>query len=137
MITEDPYLYDEPVMTRLRATYKKHRRMILAVDFDDTVFPWTGITTHEYVLSLVRRAQKVGFLIVIFTASAPQRYDFIRDYMLKNGIAVDSINVNPIPLPYGNNGKIMYNILLDDRAGLKSAVRNLETFLREIEPLAS
>jgi hypothetical protein len=49
---------------------------------------------------------------------------------VENNITIASINENPIDLPFGNNGKIYYNILLDDRAGLGQA---LDTLNKTIE----
>jgi hypothetical protein len=78
------------------------------------------------VWRVLRNAQDIGFYVVAFTASRPERYEFINKYFEINGILLDSINKNPIELPYGNNGKIFYNILLDDRAGLKEATLILD-----------
>jgi len=41
--------------------------------------------------------------------------------------------VDTIKLPFGNNGKIYYNILLDYRAGLGQALDALEIFLDNIQ----
>ena len=57
----------------------------------------------------------------------------MNDHMLGQGIVLDSINKNPIPMPYGNHGKIYYNILLDDRAGLGQAYDTLTELLKMIE----
>lgn len=122
----DTYRIHSNTVARLTKEYKSHPKLIVAVDFDDTIFPWTKEnSTHEEVLSLVRRCKALGFYIVCFTASDAKRYDFIRDFFANNGITIDSINVNPIPLPYGNNGKIFFNILLDDRSGLESSYKTL------------
>jgi hypothetical protein len=48
-------------------------------------------------------------------------------YAKSVGIRVDSINRNPIDIPYGNNSKIYANIFLDDRAGLEEAKEILRT----------
>lgn len=130
----DPFIYDEYVMDRLRKEYSKHKKLIVAVDFDDTVYPWTHDNSrHNLMFDLLQKCQKHEFYLVAFTASDPERYDFIREYFDSFGIHIHGINQNVIPLRYGNNGKIYYNIFLDDRAGLRSAFRNLQTLIHEIE----
>lgn len=133
----DPYTTTLRCVNRLYREYKRHPRIIVACDFDDTVYPYHDKSeTHERVFSVLRECQKHNFYIVLWTASAPERFDFMKNFMNENGIKIDSINENPIPLPFGNNGKIYYNILLDDRAGLGSALDTLETllFLIDKEP---
>jgi hypothetical protein len=43
----------------------------------------------------------------------------------KVNLKIDSINQNPINLPYGNSSKIYANIFLDDRAGLNESLDRL------------
>lgn len=129
----DPYTDTSICVARLYAEWQKHPRLVLAVDFDSTVFPWKDDSTHTRVLSLVKKAQEAGFYIVIFTASAPERHQFMMTYLENRYIYVDSINKNPIDLPFGNHGKIYYNLLLDDRAGLGQACDTLEQLLEKIQ----
>ena len=133
----DPYLNISNCVERIYNEYKKHKRLVIACDFDDTCFPYHNKeNTHKRVLDLLRRCQEKNFYIVCFTASLPVRYPMIQEFFKKEGINISGINQNPIPLPFGNHGKIYYNILLDDRAGLSSAVDTLETllFLIDNEP---
>jgi hypothetical protein len=48
-------------------------------------------------------------------------------------LVIDSINENPINLPYGHHGKIYANIYLDDRAGLNEALNILEFAMYKIK----
>jgi hypothetical protein len=133
----DPYLNISNCVERLYNEYKKHKRLVIATDFDDTCFPYHNKeNTHKRVLDLLHRCQEKNFYIVCFTASLPVRYTMIQEFFKKEGITISGINQNPVPLPFGNHGKIYYNILLDDRAGLNSAVDTLETllFLIDKEP---
>lgn len=130
----DPFLSNELCIDRLYTEYMKHNKLIIAVDFDDTIYDWHGRnTTHELVISLMKRCKVLGFYVVIFTASKTQRHQFIRDYCISKGLEIDSINKNPIDLPYGNEGKIYYNIFLCDRAGLRSSYYILEQVVNRIE----
>jgi hydroxymethylpyrimidine pyrophosphatase-like HAD family hydrolase len=130
----DPYLSTARCVIRLLSAYREHPRLIVAVDFDDTVFDFHN---HGYkfpkAIELIKRAQAAGFYIVGFTASKPERYPFIQEHFESLGIKLDAINTNVIPSAYGNSGKIFYNILLDDRAGLEQAMDILSRTLNIIK----
>lgn len=70
---------------------------------------------------------------MLFTACAPSKREFQKNHLKDLGINIHSVNENPIVLPFGNHGKIYYNILLDDRAGLGQAVEILIEVIRRIE----
>jgi len=114
----------ERYIARLVKEWCEHKKIILAVDFDDTISPWRF---HDFnyskVIDLVKEAQNIGAYIVIFTASQIDRYDYIREYCKTTGnFEIDAINENVIDLPYGNHKKIYYNHLLDDRSALLNAM---------------
>lgn len=121
----------EQIVERLSKEWIKHKKIIIAVDFDDTIFPWgfkefKDIEFYEHLIKELIMFQQIGAYIVVFTASEKERYDFIRNYLAEKGLIVDGINENVIPsIPYGKNGKIYYNILLCDRAGIFEALENL------------
>jgi hydroxymethylpyrimidine pyrophosphatase-like HAD family hydrolase len=104
------------------------------VDFDDTVFDFHN-KGYQYpqVISLVKECFDLGFYICIFTGSPPEKYDSITNYMENLGIKISSINKNPFPMPFGNNGKIYYNILLDDRTGLAQSYEILRNVVDKIK----
>ncbi len=109
-------------MERLYNDYLKYGKLLVAVDFDDTVFDYHDQgTDHTLVIELLQECAELGFYITIFSASPPHRHDLMREHFAKYNIPVHAINKNPIDLPFGNEGKIFYNIFLDDRAGLYSA----------------
>ncbi len=97
---------------RLIKEWRQHGKIVLSIDFDSTLYPYPTIENHadiERTIKLAQLAHETGAYIVIFSASP-----------------IDSINVNPIDLPYGQNGKIYYNINLCDRSGLVEALNTLE-----------
>jgi len=119
---------------RLYDEYLKHNNLIIAVDFDDTVFDFHDIgSTYEYIFSILKEAQEQGHIIVMFSACKKERFSFIEQYMKDRGINVASINQNPFPMEYGNDGKIFYNILLDDKAGLGQALEILKQTMQRIK----
>ena len=123
---QDPYLDNTFATNRLKDEYKKYGRLVVATDFDDTLFDFHRKGhTYEVVLSLLKRCQALGFFVVVFTGSEPEKYPEIREYCKNIGLDIDKINENAFPMPIGNNGKIYFNVLLDDRAGLPSAFQSL------------
>lgn len=116
---------------RLEREWNEHGRIILAVDYDSTISYWKTIENQkdiEKVIELVNKAQEVGCYVVIHTACDPSRYDEITKYCKSVGIKVNSINENPIDVPYGGKqSKIFYNHQLCDRSGLCESMYILET----------
>lgn len=129
----DPFLKSRPVVDRLWSEFLKHEKLIVALDFDDTIYDCHA-RGHRYtkVIKLVKQCQELGFYIIIFTASIKERYPLIKDYCASIGIHPFKINENAVDMPIGRNGKIYYNILLDDRAGLSSAYKTLKTVVDRI-----
>ncbi len=130
----DAYFDFNNCVNRLYDEWLKHPKLIVACDFDDTVFDFHQKNqSHEMVLDLLRKCKELGFYVVIFSASKPERHGEMCRFLRDRRIIVDEVNKNPIELPYGNHGKIFYNILLDDRAGLWEAVRILTAVIAKIE----
>jgi len=120
---------------RLVNEWRMHGKIIVSVDFDSTLYPYPTIENKEDIertIKLVQLAYQTGAYIVIFTASPPERHQEIQEYCDKIQVPVNSINTNPIELPYGNHGKIYYNINLCDRSGLTEALDTLESAMYTI-----
>ena len=116
---QDPYFNTEFAVSRLYKEYWTHKKLIIAVDYDDTIFNYHGKDfSYPKIIEILLKCQERGFYICVFTGSPPEKYDSIREYMTNLGINIHTINTNPFPMPFGNHGKMYYNILLDDRAGL-------------------
>ena len=131
---QDPYLNVDTAIERLYQEWKKYGKIIIALDFDDTIYDFhkKGFT-YPRVIDLVKTCQELGCYIVIFTGSEVEKYPMIREYCESIGIKVDKINENAFPMPIGNNGKIYFNILLDDRAGLPAAYAALDEVVLRIQ----
>ena len=136
---EDPFLDEDACYRRLEQDYKKHGSIVVAVDFDNTVFDMhkKGFTFPR-VVALLKRCKVLGFKIVVFSASPAERYDLINDHMRAIGIEPDGINCDVVKwvdrpeLDY-SRAKVFYNILLCDRAGLPSAYATLLRLVFNIE----
>ena len=130
----DTFFSTNNAILRLYSEWEKHPKLLIACDFDDTIFDFHERgSDHKMVIELLKKCNELGFYVTLFSASKPERYDFMRNYMKELGVKIDAINENVIQLPYGNNGKIYYNILLDDRAGLGQAYTTLQTVIQMIE----
>ena len=116
---------------RLLDDYKRHGNLIVAFDFDNTIYDYHEIgCTFNDVICLLKECSELGFTMVLFTANEEkEKLDFCKEYCLKNGIRVDYINESPIM----KTRKPYYNILLDDRAGLESAYKTLKAVVSNIK----
>ncbi len=126
----DYFLHQLHCDRRLLKEYKEHGNLIVAVDFDNTIYDYHGIGLEFFdVVSILKVCNSMDFPVVIFTAN--QDHKLVHDYCEEIGVEIAGINVNVLP-GFGK-GKIYYNVLLDDRAGLKSAFDSLEYVLDYIE----
>lgn len=121
MDERDFYLQETNVVNRLVKEWKEHGRLIVAYDFDGTVHDFHK-EGHKYdmVVSLLRELKKMGCYLIVFSCSELERHDFIKNFLDRWDIPYDAVNENMPGLPF-KGGKLYYNILLDDRAGLESA----------------
>lgn len=131
----DPYTSHRRLKSRLEGELEKYGKIIIAVDFDDTVFD-THENGWEYygVLDTVKAWQQAGLADVIcWTASTPDRYPLIRSHFLMEDITLDAINEN-MPYIETRGPKIYANIYLDDRScGLQEAITILNEILNDIK----
>lgn len=113
---------------RLVNEWIQHGKIVIGVDYDETFSPWRIMTEDDIralgIIDLLRACQYTGCHLVCFTSCNKDRYPEIQERFKEFGLRLDSINKNPITLPYGNEegSKIYYNIFLDDRAGLGEAL---------------
>lgn len=114
---------------RLINEWNQHGKIVIAVDFDSTIYPWhtiDNVSDRDRTIDLLKKAHHTGAYIVVNTCSNIDRYKEIEDYCKDKGLKIDGINTTPIDLPYGKTGKIYANIYLDDRAGLNESLDILE-----------
>lgn len=126
------FIDNKNVFDRLIEDYRNHGKLIVAVDFDSTIYPYHIDDDCFYVQDLVRRLRPYSH-IIIFTASPESRFDFIRQYCNDNNVPFDYINENIDAMKNKEGRKIYYNIILDDRGGLCECCVLLEAFLKKVE----
>lgn len=118
-----PFLSDTSCVLRLVNEYRRYGKLVVAYDFDNTVYDYHS-KGHDYseVVELLREAAKLQMHLIVFTAE--KDFTKVTSFLTLNDIPYDSINENP-PFFKSDARKIYFNILLDDRAGLKSAFEQL------------
>lgn len=131
----DPYASQNRLKSRLRDELARYGKLIIAVDFDDTVYD-THRNGWEYwgVIDTLRAWQKTDkCYLICWTASDTDRYQFIYSHFKKLGIELDNINANaPWIAPKGQ--KIYANIYIDDRScGVQNCITILNELLQEME----
>lgn len=111
------------LLERLITQYQKQDKLIIAYDIDDTVRPMYCADCVN-VHSLLRKINdSLDAYFIVFTSN--DDIDGVKAYLDEEEIPYDAINTNAPFVPY-KNGKVFYNVLLDDKAGLGEVVSTLE-----------
>jgi hypothetical protein len=117
--------------TKLKDVYDTHGNIILAVDFDDTIYDWKSVDLScDYVIDLVKRCQeKLNAKVMLFTCRIDHHLDFAHRHCEEVGLKLWASNHNPDHGPTA--GKPFYNVLLDDKACLENVCQVLELLLEK------
>ena len=119
--------------TKLKDVYDTHGNIILAVDFDDTIYDWKSVgLSCDYVVDLVKRCQeKLNAKVMLFTCRTDHLLDFAHRHCEEVGLKLWASNHNP---DHGHTmGKPFYNVLLDDKACLEQVCDVLELLIEQVE----
>lgn len=132
----DKYLQPNSAYERLWAEYNKYGSLIVAVDFDDTLYDFHKAgNTYEQVKQLVKDLKEIGCYIIIWTGN--QDTEFVTQYLVENNIPFDSINEEaPISKKLLNGKfprKVYANVYIDDRAGLFQVYQDLTNLVYEVK----
>ncbi len=127
---EHPFLNDTACVFRLVDEHKKYGKIVVAYDFDNTIFDYHS-KGHDYseLIEIIKVAHNIGCYLICFTAEKDE--EVVSSFLINNQIPYDSINENP-PFFKSDARKIYFNLLLDDRAGLSSAYNQLKDFIHII-----
>lgn len=127
-----PFLSPQRCVDRLVEDYLKHKNLIIAFDFDNTIYDYhkTGEDFSE-VIDLLKECSDFGLTLILYTAQEKQsEIDWRIKYCEDLGIKVNYVNESPV---MNQSKKPYYNILLDDRAGLDSTFYQLFDALQMIK----
>lgn len=119
---------DTRLACKLQGVIEEHSRLIIAFDFDDTVYPFSGDDTICFeVRETLKWAQDQGHILICYTCRSEQ--EEVLQFCQGEGIYYDRFNENHLQLD-GQKGKVFYNIFLDDKCGLPQALSTLQEVLR-------
>jgi hypothetical protein len=131
----DYFLDDTNCVARLVSEYERYGSLIVAYDYDSTVFDYHGKgLKYDDVIDLLRHCRSMGFHLTVFTSCNDDRFPEIRVYLTQIDIPFDGINETPDFIPFQGR-KVYYNILLDDRAGLSAAYNQLWAAIMQIRAI--
>ncbi len=135
-MTSDPYFDIRRCIDKLLDSYKKYGNLIVAFDFDDTVFDWHK-EGHQYnaVINLLKKCKSLDFVMILFTCREGELLQDAVSHCESLGIKPDYIN--QCSRKDRNGRKPFYNILLDDKAGLNSAFTILNEAVEQIIQMRS
>ena len=128
---EDRYFEVEQLAYQLVRNYWKHGNVIVAFDFDDTIYDWHDKgDKYPMMIDLLQDLSKdrENFKLMLFTSREGKALEEAIKYCVEIGIEPLWLNDNPIM----ETRKPFYNILFDDKAGLYQAYRAFKLFLKII-----
>jgi len=131
----DEYLKEGASYNRLFQEYQRYGSLVIAVDFDSTIFDYFGKgESYEMVKQLVRDLYSIGCKIIIW--SGTEDVNKIDTYLREEDIPWDAINenimINGNWIDGKDSRKVYNNCLLDDRAGLLQTYTDLTKLVSEI-----
>ncbi len=127
------FLSNKLCVNRLVNEFREHNGLIVAYDFDNTVYDYGNRGyNHSKVINLLKECKRMGCTLIVYTCSKEERYPEIIKYLNDNDIPFDYINENSPKITFAA-GKIYYNILIDDRCGLSAAYKQLNKCIKIIK----
>lgn len=112
------------LVNKLLDQYYKHGSIIVAYDFDDTVYPFSlDVEELKDTVNLIKKLAVCGHKVYCYTSN--EDIEKVTMYLHFNNIPYCSINESPVK----SVGKQFYSVLLDDKAGLQETKEVLEMFL--------
>lgn len=118
--------YSNPVLAKkLLKTIKKHKTLVIGVDYDNTIQDYNSKYFYEDIVSLMKLAKSKGHIICIWTANTQST--IVKMMLAYQGIPYDYFNNSPL---MNSSRKPHFNILLDDVAGLNEAYHTLNYVLK-------
>lgn len=126
----DFYLNPDNSQNRLIEEYKTYGSLVVAFDFDDTVYDFHKKGRfYNDVIALLQKLRTLNCYLICWTGQ--EDLEFVANYLKTNNIPFDSINENP-PFHHSKSRKVYANAYLDDRAGLHQVYNELKNLTETI-----
>ena len=127
----DFYLDRVNVQDRLLSEYYRHDSLVVAFDFDDTVYDFHKKgRLYSDVIQLLKDLKSINCYLICWTGQ--EDLLFVSNYLKENDIPFDTINENP-PFRNSSSRKIYANAFLDDRAGLLQSYEDLTILIKQLK----
>lgn len=127
----DFYLNTTNSFQRLIEEYQTHKSLVVAFDFDDTVYDFHKKgREYKQVIALLQRLKAINCYLICWTGQ--EDLNFVAQYLQENNIPFDTINENP-PFRNSTSRKIYANVFIDDRAGLEQVYNQLVDLVQNLE----
>jgi len=132
----DKFIKPNSAYERLWAEYNTYGKLIVAVDFDDTLYDFhKDGSSYNQVKQLVRDLKSIGCYIIIWTGNRDLK--LISNYLTEHFVPFDSINdpdtIRGKVLGENHPRKIYANVYIDDRAGLKQVYDDLSKLVSNVK----
>lgn len=114
----------------LEEAYIKHKKLIVAFDFDNTVFDYhkKGIDFSK-IINLLKECQDLDFILELFTSETSE--DKL-NWKIRYCTETLGLNINQIKNT-NDLSKVYANIYLDDKAGLYETFSRLKFLIEKIK----
>jgi hypothetical protein len=123
----------EGMFNRLMAEYLKYDTLYIGFDFDNTIWDYDKYKNaydssntdamHKEVVDTLKLAKQMGLKLCLWTSCPSEEEENLKVQVCKDwGIEPDYINWSPLS---PGAKKPHFNLLLDDKAGLESAIQIL------------
>lgn len=127
----DYYLDKRNSFARLLTEYDKYKSIVVAFDFDDTVYDFHKKgRVYKNIIQLLKDLKSINCYLICWTGS--EDMEFVKDYLNDNNIPFDSINTHP-PFYKSGSKKVYANVYLDDRAGLRQVYDELTELVKQVK----
>lgn len=127
----DYYLNPKHASNRLLDEYNQYGTLVVAFDFDDTVYDFHKKgKIYDDVIALLSGLKSINCYLICWTGQ--EDVDFVATYLQQNNIPFDGINENP-PFHSSKSRKIYANAYLDDRSGLKQVFDELNNLVSTVK----
>jgi hypothetical protein len=128
---QDRFLNSDNAFNRLLKEYREHSKLLIAFDFDNTCFDiHNDGDTFPELEELLKDLKSIGCNLILFTCRTGIELEEAIAYCNTRGYPPDFVNESTM---FSNQSlKPFYNILLDDRAGLKESYELLTRLVKTV-----
>jgi predicted mannosyl-3-phosphoglycerate phosphatase (HAD superfamily) len=128
---QDRFLNSDNAFNRLLKEYREHSKLLVAFDFDNTIFDiHNDGDTFPALEQLLKDLKSIGCSLILFTCRTGTELEEAITYCTVQGYPPDFVNESTM---FSNQSvKPFFNMLLDDRAGLKESYEHLTRLVKTV-----